>query len=261
MIFQKRSTGGIYIRNLDEKYIIDPGPGTLTMMKRIGLNPTKIDGILVSHAHPDHSTNVEVLIEAMTKGGRKKRGVLVGSESVINGTDDIDPVVSPHFLDLVERYDVLKPGMKFALSDDANVRATPSDHTDPTTIGFVFDFKNHTVRLGYVSDTQWHPGLIRAFEGCDVLIVANTRPLGMPLAYHLSTEDTLKLASEVRPYLLVLTHLGIKMLEANPIKEARWIEAQCHVWTMAAVDGMSVYMDSGGIRVRNPEPYVKYGRR
>ncbi|RLF48539.1 MAG: MBL fold metallo-hydrolase, partial [Thermoplasmata archaeon] len=81
-ILQARATGGIYIEDGRTKLHIDPGPGALVQMKKYGINPMKIDALLISHCHPDHYVDAPVIIEAMSKGGKKKRGALLGSKSI-----------------------------------------------------------------------------------------------------------------------------------------------------------------------------------
>ena len=63
-ITQKRKTGGIRIISDTLNMHLDPGPGALIYSLNMGLNPQRIKEILVSHAHPDHYGNAEVLIEA-----------------------------------------------------------------------------------------------------------------------------------------------------------------------------------------------------
>lgn len=250
MIFQKRSTGGIYIRNLNERYVIDPGPGTLTMMKYIGINPMKIDAIFVSHGHPDHYTNVEVLIEAMTRGGRIKRGMVVGSKSVIAGIDNIGPVISKYHLNKVAKYEIIRDGKTINISDHVRVRGAYAKHSDPTTTGFIFYFNNQKYTLGYMADTEYDDKLLESYKDCDLLIIPNTRPVGKEIPSHLSTDRTAKLVMELRPRCAILTHMGVRMLEANPEKEARWIEAQTGVKTIAAEDGMNIFINGEKIKYR-----------
>ncbi len=75
-VTQERATGGVYLEDGVSLHI-DPGPGSLVMMKRARLDPMRTDGILVSHCHPDHYTDAEVLLEAMTNGTQTQRGFLL----------------------------------------------------------------------------------------------------------------------------------------------------------------------------------------
>ena len=85
-IYQVRSTGGIYV-NDGTRLHIDPGPSALMNLSRLSLDPARTDAVLISHCHPDHYADAEMLIEGMTKGGFKRSGTLVGSESVLRWID------------------------------------------------------------------------------------------------------------------------------------------------------------------------------
>lgn len=71
---QKRRTGGIRFLSKDYNIHMDPGPGALIYSLNMGLDPQKFTAIFVSHSHPDHYTNAEILVEAMTHGNAKKKG-------------------------------------------------------------------------------------------------------------------------------------------------------------------------------------------
>jgi len=55
---------------------MDPGPGCIVQVTNRKLNPEELSAIIVSHRHLDHSADVNVMTEAMTEGGFKKRGIL-----------------------------------------------------------------------------------------------------------------------------------------------------------------------------------------
>ena len=67
---QLRSSAGTWCFLQGKNILIDPGPGTLSrcFTSRPGLDPEKLDAIILTHRHLDHSTDVNVLIEAMTRG-------------------------------------------------------------------------------------------------------------------------------------------------------------------------------------------------
>ena len=85
-ISQRRMTGGFRIDKLNGKnYHIDPGPGALVRTYQFGLDPRTLSGVFISHAHTDHYTDGEILIEAITKGMTRNQGVIMGSNSVFEG--------------------------------------------------------------------------------------------------------------------------------------------------------------------------------
>ena len=79
IISQSLASGGLWF-NLDGTQILmDPGPGSIVQVTKRKLNPEELSAIIVSHRHLDHSADVNVMIEAMTEGGFKKRGVQTSS--------------------------------------------------------------------------------------------------------------------------------------------------------------------------------------
>lgn len=238
-IYQVRATGGVYIED-KLRIHIDPGPGALVQMHRFGVNPTKTDIIAVSHAHTDHYTDVEVLIEGITNGGTKKKGVLLGSQSVIEGYDIYDPVISKYHMGLVDKVLGMQPGDEYR-SRNLKIRATKSFHNDPTTIGF--KIKTSQGIISYIADTDYDRTLILQHRGTRVLILPVTRPLGAKIPYHLSTDEAAKIIKGVKPEIAILTHFGLKMIEENPDFQADWIWKETGIRTIAADDGMVVEID------------------
>jgi len=244
-IYQARATGGIYLedgRNLH----IDPGPGALVRMRSVGLDPMSTDAILVSHCHPDHYLDAEILLEAMTEGGTRKQGVLVGSRSVIEGDGEFGPAISKYHLAKPKTVKVMTPSAKISITP-LEVTATPSAHSDTSSVGF----RIHTTKgvISYVSDTQLVEPVIKAHRRCRLLIACVTRPLGKRIPHHLSTEDAGYLIEKVKPELAVLTHFGMRVLQENPETQAKWIEDRSGVRTVAARDYMMLEMEDGEISV------------
>ncbi len=236
-IYQVRATGGVYLEDGRVRVHIDPGPGALVQMHRFNVNPTKTDIIAVSHAHTDHYTDAEVLIEAITNGGTKKKGALIGSKSVIEGYDEFDPAISRYHRGLVDKVLSFTPGESFEYKH-LRIKATKSFHNDPTTIGFRFETTKGVI--SYMADTDYDDSLAEEHEGARILILPVTRPLGAKIPYHLSTKEAAKIIAAVKPELAILTHFGLKMIEENPDFQADWIWKETGIRTIAADDGMVV---------------------
>jgi phosphoribosyl 1,2-cyclic phosphodiesterase len=76
-------------------------------------------------------------------------------------------------------------------------------------------------------------------------------PRGSHLIGHLCTEDALTLIREAKPKCAATTHYGIKLLNADPAKEATWLEEQTGTPTFATEDGMTVTL-AENITVKGP---------
>jgi len=88
---QLRSSAGTYIEVEGKKIMLDPGPGTLVRCAKSkpAIDVTGLDAIILTHAHIDHSNDVNILIDAMTNGGLKKRGVLFAPGDCLEGKNEV----------------------------------------------------------------------------------------------------------------------------------------------------------------------------
>ncbi|MEM2567997.1 MAG: MBL fold metallo-hydrolase [Candidatus Bathyarchaeia archaeon] len=237
-ITQKRRTAGIRILSENLNLHLDPGPGALVYSISEGLDPQKLNAIFVSHSHPDHYTDAEVLIEAMTRGMTKKRGVLAASKSVLKGNSVCEPSISKYHQQMVEQVIEAVPNTRFQVAD-LTVSATEARHTDPDAVGFRFETREYG-DFAYTSDTQYFKGIGKHYEGVRLLMLCVMRPAGKPWEGHMTTEDAIKIVEEAHPEQAVLTHLGMQMIFHGPAREAKLIEEKTGTPTVAATDGMRI---------------------
>ena len=264
-ITQKRRTGGIRFLSKSLNMHLDPGPGALIYSLSMGLNPQKIMAVLVSHRHPDHYTNAEILIEAMTRGMLKKRGIVAAPRSVLFGDEEGGPSISKYHQRMPEKVIEVKPGVVFQVGD-TRVIATEARHTDPDTVGFRFETPD-VGDVGYTSDTEFFEGVGKAYEGVRLLLLCVMRPSGKPWKGHMTTDDAIKIVEEASPEMAVATHFGMKMIFDGPYREAKLIEEKTGVPTIAASDGMrmrvgeEILVERVGRKQRGLEEFLRGGGR
>lgn len=243
MLTQLRASGGFILEMDQEMLHIDPGPGALVRAKQYKVRLRKLTGILCSHCHPDHYTDLEVVIESMTQGAKKKRGVLLMGENVLKGSGDFRPAVSRYHLRVLERAETLKSGEKSRIGS-LEIKTTPTKHGEPKGIGFVI---SGSEKIGYTSDTEYFPGLERYFEGLDLLIMNVLRPRKTEWPEHMSTNQAEKFLKAIKrkPKLVIIQGFGMKMLRANPFREAAWLEKRTGIKVIAAKDGQVIETGRG----------------
>ena len=235
-ISQRRMTGGFRIDNLGGKnYHIDPGPGALIRTYQFGFDPRNLNGVIVSHSHTDHYNDAEILIEAMTRGMTKSMGTVVGSQSVLEGYDKWGPCISAYHQSKPDRI-ILKPG-EYSQLNNVKIKGTRTSHGDPAGVGFQMDYRGF--KISYTSDTSYFEGLADDHKGADILIASVLRPGNQTINGHMCTGNFIDLIEEVKPKVAVMTHLGLKMISANPVTEARKVAKRTGVKTIAAYDGLS----------------------
>jgi phosphoribosyl 1,2-cyclic phosphodiesterase len=235
---QRRRTAGIRVLGEGLNLHLDPGPRALVYSISEGLDPQKVDAVFVSHCHPDHYTDAEVLIEAMTRGMTRKHGVLVADKSVISGSDACGPSISKYHQQMTESTIEAAAGMKFQLGN-MNVYVTAARHSDPEAVGFKFEVPVFG-SFAYTSDTEYFEGIGDYYRRVRLLILCVMRPSGKPWKGHMTSDDAVKIVEEAQPEHAVLTHLGMQMLIRGPEREAKLIQEETKVPTVSAVDGMRI---------------------
>jgi len=237
-ITQKLRTGGIRILSDELNVHLDPGPGALIHSLEAGLDPQKLNGILVSHSHIDHTNDAAVLIEAMTAGGTRKRGLLAASHSVLYGNEICDKAISNYHIKLPEKVIEAKAGDTFKIGN-LDVKVCKAVHSDPETVGFRFDTGSFG-SFAYMPDSEYFEGIGDFLSGVRLLILSVLRPSGKPWKGHMSTDDAIKIINVVRPEIVIITHLGTLMIIKGPDSEASFIQGSTGITTKAAKDGMHV---------------------
>lgn len=235
---QKRRTGGIRFLSDSLNVHLDPGPGALIYSLEAGLNPQKVRAVLVSHSHPDHYTNAEIMVEAMTHGMTRKRGLLAAPRSVFLGNEVCGPAISKYHQRMPEKLIDAKPGVSFSVGS-MRILATKAEHTDPDAVGFRLETQD-VGDIAYTSDTEYFEGIGKAYEGVRLLLLCVMRPSRRPWKGHMTTEDAIKIVEEAAPEMAVTTHFGMQMIFSGPAREAKLIEQKTGTPTVAAVDGMRI---------------------
>lgn len=230
VIRQFLASGGAWLNLGDTQILLDPGPGCLVQVAKRKLDPTKLDAIILSHKHLDHSGDINIMIEAMTDGGSKKRGVVFAPADALNE----DPVVLSYLRSYLQDIETLIEGGSYVINDVSF--KTPVRHKHPVeTYGFVFQTPRHV--FSWIIDTRYFEDLAVHYEG-DLLIinVVRLKP-GAPLD-HLSLPEALSIIKQLRPKAAILTHFGMTMWRAKPWDLADKLSRDASIAVIAARDGM-----------------------
>jgi len=243
------SSGGIIIQTDENQFHIDPGPNTLKNTAQHGINLRANTALLVSHAHLNHSNDINAVIDAMTYSGFDKKGVLVANKTAIHDNEDHKAPLNPHYRDFLERFIVLEAGQRVGINE-VEILALKTKHSDPSTIGFKFFTPHFT--LSYSSDTKYFPELIEEYKNSNILILNVPYLTKEEAKDNLCLEDAIKIIKEVSPRLAIIQHFGIEMIKADPMYQIREIQKATGIQTIAAKDGMVI----------NPLSYsVDHGQR
>jgi ribonuclease BN (tRNA processing enzyme) len=238
MTTQRRRTAGTRIIHEGTHVHIDPGPGALVFSNWAGLSPQNLDGLIVTHCHTDHYGDAEAFIEAMTHGTTMRRGTLAATRSVLWGSEGIGPSVSDYHREMVAEVVDIRPGIEFNVNS-LSFTATKAQHSDPTTVGLLIKTPSQCC-VGYTGDTGYFEELGSMYRGVRLLIICVGEPREQYLEKHLTTNEAERILLDARPGCAVITHFGMRMINAGPEKEATYLEKATGVPVIAAVDGMKV---------------------
>ncbi len=237
MIRQLRRCGGLWVNCQGINVLIDPGPGSLVhcAKSRPKLDPSKLDAIILSHRHLDHCGDINVMIEAMTEGGFKKRGVVFCPFDALND----DPVILKYIRNFPREIVILEAGQRYQAGNF--VFETSPRHIHPVeTYGFKFSIKGR--KIGLLTDTRYFPEVVDFYK-VDVLIAGVVFPEPRPGIDHLSLGDLKDFLPIIKPAKTILTHFGMTMLKIKPHLAAESLSMELNQEIIAASDGMSFTPD------------------
>ena len=229
MVRQFLASGGAWLTLGNTQILIDPGPGSLVQVARRKFDAKKLDAIILSHKHLDHSGDINVMIEAMTDGGTKRRGMVFAPADAL----DQDPVIFSYLRSYPQSIQVLTEGGCYKVND-VSFR-TPIKHKHSVeTYGFIFQTPRHT--FSWITDTRYFEDLVSHYEG-DLLVVNVLRLKPGPLD-HLSVPEVKTIIEKLRPKAVILTHFGMTMWWAKPGELAEKLTRETGITVIAASDDM-----------------------
>ncbi|MBU1121543.1 MAG: MBL fold metallo-hydrolase [Candidatus Omnitrophota bacterium] len=234
MIKQARSSGGIWLNYKSTNILIDPGPGSIVRcnVARPKLDPAGLDAVILTHKHLDHCGDVNVMIEAMTDGGFKKRGGLFLPGDAVGE----DGVVYSYHQKLIEKIEFLKKG-KFRVGDIKFQVPVKNEHS-VETYGLKFFIEKDIVSL--VSDTKYFDKIIDLYKDSTILILNVVFYQKRGEYEHLCLDEAIDIIKKIKPKKAILTHFGMSMLKQKThLLEAK-IRKELNLDIKCAYDGMSV---------------------
>lgn len=235
VIRQRRASGGMWLTLPEGDVSIDPGPGALVHACQLGFfeEPRQLRAILLTHRHIDHSSDLNIMTEAMTFGGRLRSGLVALPDDAI---DSPEPML---FSYLQRRLDTIHRWSDGPLNcQSMKVHSMILHHHGVECRGLRFSHPCF-VDWGILSDTAWFDQLGDFYRGCHTVIANVTLLQRRQEIDHLSLEDMPTFMESTGIKRLVMTHLGLQILDTGPEELARQLStAQCQV--LAARDDMTI---------------------
>ncbi len=201
----EHSPAGLIVRSADQSLLFDIGPGTLTRLHLAGLTYDRIDQLLLTHLHPDHTLDLATLLLAFNYAPGAER---TAPFSITGGRDLRDffdrlvtlyPEVAPVSFDL-QFQQVYRE--EFSIGD-LRLRSAPTDHT-PDSIGYRLE--DGRTSVVYSGDATPRGELAQLAAGADLLITECSFPSGWKTEDHLNADTVGAIARQAAVKSLAITH-------------------------------------------------------
>jgi ribonuclease BN (tRNA processing enzyme) len=203
----------ILLESSATRLLVDCGASSLIAMRRFGVDPLTIDGVIVSHLHGDHFGGVPFLILDGQFTRRTRPLVVAGPPGVEARVREAMEVLFPGSSGVQRRFDTRFVELTDRVTlEVASVSVTPfgvvhASGAPPFALRIGADGKTVT----YSGDTEWTDSLIDAARGAD-LFIAEAYFFDRAVKYHLDLVTLLKHRSELDCRRLIVTHMNEDML-------------------------------------------------
>ena len=260
--------GSSYLLLVDEQpYLIDFGIGVIRRFSELTeewggelkIDTTSIDHAFLTHMHSDHNLGLSDLIITPWIMGRENKLKLFGPD----GLDDMaENIIKAYEFDINYRIYGTQPqnttGYKFEFKkidenfifqdNNVKVEAFKNNHGDlEESYGFIF--KTDEIKIVFSGDTAPSEELVKAAKNADILVHEVYSQSGFEkktkdwqiyhAAHHTSPMELGKIASEVMPKKLVLSHILYWGASSEEIKEE--VSAHFKGEIIVAQDLMQIY--------------------
>jgi ribonuclease BN (tRNA processing enzyme) len=205
--------------------LVDCGASSLVAMRRFGVDPSAVDGVVLSHLHGDHFGGLPFLVLAGQFSRRSRPLVVAGPTGTATRVRDAMEVFFPGSSGVARRF----PLEFVELSDRQEARLGAMTVTPYAVVhasgapAFALRLACEGKVLAYSGDTEWTDALVDVSAGAD-LFVCEAYFYEKPVKYHLDYRTLMQHRAELGCRRLVLTHLSEDMLARLPLDGVEWAE-------------------------------------
>ncbi|MCB2188232.1 MAG: ribonuclease Z [Deltaproteobacteria bacterium] len=239
----------------DTSLLLDLGQGALRRFLEEGRDPRQLTGVILSHHHLDHLSDLLPLLFALNYDpglADRTRPLVLAAHPVVGQVLEGLHQVFGNWLDPpAGRLDTrwLEPGQITALGG-LMLRTAPAQHI-ASSLAFRLESGGDGGSLVYLGDSEAAPDLAAFAQGADLLVAHAAAPDGRPKTGHLSPVEAGELAAAAGVGGLLISHLYREM-DREAARESAAAAFGGPVWV--ARDGLCLCLEDDGVGacVRGP---------
>lgn len=202
----RRNAPAYYLEAAGQEFLIDCGNAALLQLERAGRTYRSIDGVFITHTHPDHIGDLWRLIQALQYTPGFERGKPLS----LFGPEGFREFCDTHLLPLTGTptgfpLNIVEAEASIKLSG-LMVCTVPTLHS--TKLGSVaYRFESSGRSIVFSGDCDYTPGLVELAKGADLLVLDGSFPDALKIPGHLSASECGRIGNEAEPASILLSHL------------------------------------------------------
>ena len=219
-----KASSSYLIQAHETQLLVDCGYGAVSKLLMLA-SPDHLDGIIVSHMHPDHYLDLLALRSYFRRAGRNSVPLFLPP----GGWQLLDNVVEAMQLSDGQRHmsSVFDIG-EFDPSRGLTVKSVNTEFCKTVhpiaTYAMSFAARGHDARLVYTSDTAWCPEIIDFSDDANLLLIeAGASSVGNQQSNtsHLTPREAGCISARARARRTVITHFDERQSE-RILSEVKW---------------------------------------
>jgi ribonuclease BN (tRNA processing enzyme) len=193
--------------------LVDCGASSLIALKRLGLSPSTIDAVVISHLHGDHFGGIPFFVLDQQFARRERPLLLAGPPGLRQRVMQAMEVLFPGSSQAERRFELRLmelPERTPTAVGQAEITAIPVIHASGAA-AYGLRVRAATRVVAYSGDTEWTDALVELAAGADVFI-CEAYAFQKAIKFHLSYATIREHRDRLQCGRLVLTHPSADLL-------------------------------------------------
>ncbi|MEM1043385.1 MAG: MBL fold metallo-hydrolase [Bacteroidota bacterium] len=218
-----RTTTMLAVSDGTSTLAVDCGGDLVQRMMACGLDPATLDGLILTHEHPDHVSGFPLFMEKLWLTGRSRPIPVYGVRAALGQArrlwEAFDTSRWDGVPEIVWQEVAHEPGTEVLTSDTWHVTAAPVTHPVPT-IGLRIEHGPTSRTVAYSCDTAPCERVVELGRDAGVLVHEAT---GATPGVHSSAEQAAEIAAKAGAHRLLLVHLPPGLTDDDLGDARRWL--------------------------------------